>query len=70
MEKKERVISDKDKKLTAYHEAGHAVVGRYLPTQSNVKEVSIIPRGVAGGYTMYKSDEDNIIYLKQKCKKD
>ena len=58
LEKKERVISDKDKKLTAYHEAGHAVVGRYLSTQSNVKEVSIIPRGVAGGYTMYKSDED------------
>lgn len=58
LEKKERVISDKDKKLTAYHEAGHAVVGKYLPTQSNVKEVSIIPRGVAGGYTMYKSDED------------
>ena len=58
LEKKERVISDKDKKLTAYHEAGHAVVSRYLPTQSNVKEVSIIPRGVAGGYTMYKSDED------------
>ncbi len=58
LEKRERVISDKDKKLTAYHEAGHAVVSRYLPTQSNVKEVSIIPRGVAGGYTMYKSDED------------
>ena len=58
LEKKERVISDKDKKLTAYHEAGHAVVGRYLSTQSYVKEVSIIPRGVAGGYTMYKSDED------------
>ena len=58
LEKKERVISDKDKKLTAYHEAGHAVVSRYLPTQTNVKEISIIPRGVAGGYTMYKSDED------------
>ena len=58
LEKKARVISDKDKKLTAYHEAGHAVVSRYLPTQSNIKEVSIIPRGVAGGYTMYKSDED------------
>ena len=58
LEKRQRVISDKDKKLTAYHEAGHAVVSRYLPTQSNVKEVSIIPRGVAGGYTMYKSDED------------
>ena len=58
LEKRQRVISEKDKKLTAYHEAGHAVVSRYLPTQSNVKEVSIIPRGVAGGYTMYKSDED------------
>ena len=58
LEKRERVISDKDKRLTAYHEAGHAVVSRYLPTQSNVKEVSIIPRGVAGGYTMYKSNED------------
>jgi cell division protease FtsH len=58
LEKRERVISEHDKKLTAYHEAGHAVVSRYLPTQANVKEVSIIPRGVAGGYTMYKSDED------------
>ena len=58
LEKRERIISDKDKKLTAYHEAGHAVVSRYLPTQTDVKEVSIIPRGVAGGYTMYKSDED------------
>ena len=58
LEKRTRVISDKDKRLTAYHEAGHAVVSRYLPTQTDVKEVSIIPRGVAGGYTMYKSDED------------
>ncbi len=58
LEKKARVISDKDKKLTAYHEAGHAVVSRYLETQANIKEVSIIPRGVAGGYTMYKTDED------------
>ena len=58
LEKRERVISDKDKRLTAYHEAGHAVVSRYLPTQTNVKEVSIIPRGIAGGYTMYKSNED------------
>ena len=58
LEKTSRKISEKDKKLTAYHEAGHAVVSRYLPTQTNVKEISIIPRGVAGGYTMYKSDED------------
>ena len=58
LEKHNRVISDKDKRLTAYHEAGHAVVSWYLPTQKEVKEISIIPRGAAGGYTMYKSDED------------
>ena len=58
LEKKERVISDKDKRLTAYHEAGHAIVSWYLPTQKKVKEISIIPRGMAGGYTMYKTDED------------
>ena len=58
LEKTSRKISDKDKKLTAYHEAGHAIVSQFLPTQTAVKEVSIIPRGVAGGYTMYKSDED------------
>ena len=58
LEKHNRVISDKDKKLTAYHEAGHAVVSWYLPTQTEVKEVSIIPRGLAGGYTMYKTNED------------
>ena len=58
LEKKDRVVSENDKKLTAYHEAGHAVVSRYLPTQNNVKEVSIIPRGVAGGYTMYRQNED------------
>ena len=58
LEKANRVISEKDKRLTAYHEAGHAVVSRFLETQSDVKEVSIIPRGLAGGYTMYKTDED------------
>ena len=58
LEKTSRMISEKDKKLTAYHEAGHAIVSRFLPTQTAVKEVSIIPRGMAGGYTMYKSDED------------
>ena len=58
LEKHSRVISDKDKRLTAYHEAGHAIVSQFLPTQTAVKEISIIPRGVAGGYTMYKSDED------------
>ena len=58
LQKTSRLISDKDKKLTAYHEAGHAIVSQFLPTVTNVKEISIIPRGVAGGYTMYKSDED------------
>ena len=58
LEKQSRVISDKDKKLTAYHEAGHAIVSKFLTTQFSVKEVSIIPRGLAGGYTMYKTDED------------
>ena len=58
VEKHSRIMSDKDKKLTAYHEAGHAVVSKYLETQKDIKEVSIIPRGVAGGYTMYKNNED------------
>ena len=58
LQKNSRVISEKDKKLTAYHEAGHAVVSKYLETQQDVKEISIIPRGLAGGYTMYKTNED------------
>ncbi|MCL2859226.1 MAG: ATP-dependent zinc metalloprotease FtsH [Oscillospiraceae bacterium] len=58
LEKTSRIISEKDKKLTAYHEAGHAIVSKFLPTQEDVKEVSIIPRGHAGGYTMYKTVED------------
>lgn len=68
LEKHTRKYSDKDKKLTAYHEAGHAVVSRYLPTQTDVKEISIIPRGVAGGYTMYKSDEDKYYISKTEMK--
>ena len=64
LEKKNKAISEKDKKLTAYHEAGHAVVSRYLPTQDQVKEISIIPRGVAGGYTMYKTNEDKFYVSK------
>ena len=64
LEKTSRVISDKDKKLTAYHEAGHAIVSRYLATSLDVKEISIIPRGVAGGYTMYKTNEDKFYISK------
>ena len=58
LQKNSRVISEKDRKLTAYHEAGHAIVSKYLETQQDVKEISIIPRGLAGGYTMYKTNED------------
>ena len=68
LEKHSRVYSEKDKKLTAYHEAGHAVVSKYLPTQTDVKEVSIIPRGVAGGYTMYRTDEDKYYISKTEMK--
>ena len=64
LEKHNRIVSEKDKKLTAYHEAGHAVVSRYLDTQKDIKEVSIIPRGIAGGYTMYKTNEDKFYISK------
>ncbi|MBR4110971.1 MAG: ATP-dependent zinc metalloprotease FtsH [Clostridia bacterium] len=57
-EKKSKVISEKDKKLVAYHEGGHAVVSRFLEHAEPVHQVSIIPRGMAGGYTMYKNTED------------
>ena len=64
LQKSSRIISEKDKKLTAYHEAGHAIVGKYLETVLDVKEISIIPRGVAGGYTMYKTNEDKFYISK------
>ena len=51
-EKKSRVMSDAEKKLTAYHEAGHAIATYFCPTQDPVHQISIIPRGMAGGYTM------------------
>ncbi len=57
-EKRSRVRSDKENKLVAFHEAGHAVVSHYLPTQDIVHQISIVPRGMAGGYTMYRPDED------------
>ncbi len=52
-EKKSHIVSDKDKKVTAYHEAGHAIVSYFLPTQDPVHQISIIRRGMAAGYTMY-----------------
>ncbi len=57
-EKKSRVVTDKEKRLTAYHEAGHAITGYYCPTHDPVHQISIIPRGAAGGYTMYLPDKE------------
>lgn len=57
-ERKSRVISDNEKKLTAYHEAGHALVGLLLKNTDPVHKVSIIPRGGAGGYTLMRPKED------------
>lgn len=57
-EKKTRVRSEKENKLVAYHEAGHAVVSRFLESQDPVHQISIVPRGMAGGYTMYRPTED------------
>ncbi|MEE1244172.1 MAG: ATP-dependent zinc metalloprotease FtsH [Acutalibacteraceae bacterium] len=57
-EKKSHVVSEKDKMVTAYHEAGHAVVSYFLPTQDPVHQISIIRRGMAAGYTMYLPTEE------------
>ena len=67
-EKKSKVITDKEKKLTAYHEAGHAVVARFLPNHDDIHEISIIPRGMAGGYTMYRPTEDKSYVSKAEMK--
>ncbi len=58
-QKKSRLVTEKDRKITAYHEAGHAILGKKLEHCDNVQEVSIIPRGMAGGYTMQRPDDDN-----------
>ncbi|MFW2491205.1 ATP-dependent zinc metalloprotease FtsH [Clostridium chromiireducens] len=65
-EKKSRVITEHDRKLTAYHEAGHAVVMRLLPNCDPVHEISVIPRGRAGGYTMHLPKEDTSYTSKSK----
>ena len=67
-EKKSKVITEKEKKLTAYHEAGHAVVARFLPNHDDIHEISIIPRGMAGGYTMYRPTEDKSYVSKAEMK--
>ena len=57
-EKRSKVISEKERRLTAFHEAGHAIVSRFLKNHDTVHQISIVPRGMAGGYTMYKPNED------------
>jgi len=57
-EKKSHVITEKERKLTAYHEAGHAIAGRYLKNADPVHYITIIPRGGAGGFTLFRPDED------------
>lgn len=57
-EKKSRVVTDKEKRLTAYHETGHAITGYFCKTHDPVHQISIIPRGAAGGYTMYLPEKD------------
>ena len=63
-EKKSHRITEKDKRITAYHEAGHAVSAYYLENCEPVYEISIIPRGMAGGYTLYRQQEDRAHMLK------
>ena len=58
-EKKSHKFTERDQKITAYHEAGHAVVSYYLKNSHPVYEISMIPRGMAGGYTLYRQVEDN-----------
>ena len=63
-EKKSRKVTEKERRLTAFHEAGHAVVSKMLPTQDRVHQVSIIPRGRAGGYTMSLPKDDTFFNSK------
>jgi cell division protease FtsH len=64
-ERRSMVMNDEEKKLTAYHEAGHAIVGRSLPSHDPVYKVSIIPRGRALGITMFLPEEDRLSYSKR-----
>ncbi len=69
-EKKSHKISDREKKLTAYHEAGHAVSTFFIEGQDPVHQVSIIPRGMAGGYTMHMPLEDKMYMSKRKMEEE
>jgi len=63
-ERKSRIITDKEKKITAYHEAGHALVAHFLPEADPVHKISIISRGTAGGYTLKAPKEDRHMHTK------
>jgi cell division protease FtsH len=63
VQKKDRVMLDKDKEITAYHESGHAILGLLLPKCNEVQEVSIIPRGFAGGYTSVRENDEMHVTL-------
>ena len=69
-EKKSRVMSEKEKKLTAYHEAGHAIATYYCKSQDPVHQISIIPRGMAGGYTMHLPTEDRSYKSRNEMKEE
>ncbi|MBR5246676.1 MAG: ATP-dependent zinc metalloprotease FtsH [Clostridia bacterium] len=69
-EKKSRKISEKDKKITAYHEAGHAISSYYLDNQDPVTHISIVPRGMAAGFTLYTPEKDNDHLLKSRMLDD
>ena len=69
-EKKSHVMTDHEKRLTANHEAGHAVATYYCPTQDPVHQISIIPRGMAGGYTMHLPTEDRSYQSRKEMKED
>lgn len=69
-EKKSHKISERDKKITAYHEAGHAVTSFYLEHEDPVTHISIVPRGMAGGFTMYQPEHDEMHLMKSKMLED
>ncbi len=69
-QKTSQVITEKEKRLTAYHEAGHAVLTKLVSNRDTVRQVSIIPRGRAGGYTMHIPDEDSMYYGKKDMEND
>ncbi len=69
-EKRSRVISEKEKRITAFHEAGHAIIQHVLPDVDNVHSISIIPTGMAGGYTMSIPEKDEMYMTKKKMEQE